>query len=277
MIFDMRLRPPYESFLNTFPYAQEGYYPSHIGHERPESALRRSMELLIVEMDSAGITTGLLVGRRNSVWGTVENDHIRELIEHYPGRFVGLWGVDVAQPELALDELGSRRDNRIKGISLEPALAIGGPLQPDDPRFEPLYQYCEENSLVVSFTLSGQVGPRIDCASPLPVQPIARKHPNLRIVISHGGWPYVLETLALAFICPNVWVSPDQYLNVPNMPGATEYMKAANYFLGDRLLFGSSYPSKPLRYSVDGFRAIGWPMDLEGKILYENAARLFEL
>ena len=53
--------------------------------------------------------------------------------------------------------------------------------------------------------------------------------PDLRIVVSHGNWPWVSEILHVAFRRPNVYLSPDMYLY--NMPGMDDYLRAANGFL----------------------------------------------
>ena len=44
-----------------------------------------------------------------------------------------------------------------------------------------------------------------------------------------------------------------------------------------RLLFGTAYPSRPLKESVDAFRQWDLSPELQDKILYRNAARLLKL
>jgi len=62
------------------------------------------------------------------------------------------------------------------------------------------------------------------------------------------------------------------------MPGANEYVKAANYYLGHRLLFASSYPVRPLGQSVEQFRALPFASDeIRSRCLGGNAARLLGL
>jgi predicted TIM-barrel fold metal-dependent hydrolase len=83
--------------------------------------------------------------------------------------------------------------------------------------------------------------------------------------------------MEVAFIRENVYVSPDLYMNSVNTPGAEEYIKAAKLFLGDRLLFGTAYPSRPLRESLEAFMEWDLTPELRDKILFKNAARVLGL
>jgi hypothetical protein len=60
-------------------------------------------------------------------------------------------------------------------------------------------------------------------------------------------------------------------------PGSEAYVQAANSFLADQLLFGSSYPFRPIRQSIDDAQALGFNEPALDKLLYRNAARLFGL
>jgi uncharacterized protein len=95
--------------------------------------------------------------------------------------------------------------------------------------------------------------------------------------VSHAAWPNVMPMMEVAFLCDNVFVSPDLYMNGINTPGAQEYVKAAHFFLGDRLLFGTAYPSRPLKESVEAFMQWDFDPQVRKKVFYENAARLLGL
>jgi predicted TIM-barrel fold metal-dependent hydrolase len=58
--------------------------------------------------------------------------------------------------------------------------------------------------------------------------------------------------------------------------GSTAYVEAANGFLGDQLLFGSSYPFRPIGQSIDDFLALGFKQDVLERILYGNGERLLQ-
>lgn len=105
----------------------------------------------------------------------------------------------------------------------------------------------------------------------------ARDFPRLKIIVSHAAWPNIMQMMEVAFIKQNVYVSPDLYMNSVNTPGTEEYIKAAKFFLGERLLFGTAYPSRPLKESLESFLEWDLSAELRDKILFGNAARVLGL
>ena len=67
---------------------------------------------------------------------------------------------------------------------------------------------------------------------------------------------------------------PDMYLF---QPGTQAYVEAANSFLGEQFLFGSSYPFRPIGQTIEDFLALGFRDDVVEQLLYGNAARLLAL
>ena len=59
------------------------------------------------------------------------------------------------------------------------------------------------------------------------------------------------------------------------MPGSLEYVRAANYYLRDRLIFGTAYPARPMVESVEHFHRLPFDEDVKPSVLYHNAARIF--
>jgi predicted TIM-barrel fold metal-dependent hydrolase len=283
MIIDMRLRPPLPSWKKTAQFTEgTAYYPTRFGFPRPPSVKSQSIDDLLKEMDEAGITWGVVMGRQSAPpHGSVPNDEIATAIRAHPTKFVGFAGIDLRDIEAGVREI--ERMAKVAGfcgISIEPGASFT-PMYSDDRKLYPLYERCQELELPISITLSGylaaMVGHDLAYGSPTPVFRVAQDFPRLRIVVSHGAWPNVLPMLEVAFIKDNVYVSPDLYLNGTNTPGAAEYVKAAHFFLGERLLFGTAYPSRPLKESVEAFLQWDWTPGLRDKILYENAARLLKL
>jgi predicted TIM-barrel fold metal-dependent hydrolase len=80
--------------------------------------------------------------------------------------------------------------------------------------------------------------------------------------------------VAVAFKHPNVFVSPDVWHFVP---GAGAYIDAANTFMADQLLFATAYPFRPLKLTVDAFKALPLKPESLEKALYKNASRLLRI
>jgi predicted TIM-barrel fold metal-dependent hydrolase len=259
------------------------YYPRKVPRFKgARSAWEESMDLLFEEMDSAGVRYGVVMGRAASgQLGGVGNGAIVKTLERWPDRFVGFLGIDLENIAGALAEtrelVGARG---VVGISIEPG-SSRTPRLADDPALIPIYEACLEWKLPVSISLSGLLsalaGHDLSWCSPIPVQRVAMRYPELRIVVSHAAWPWADQMASIGLICPNVYVSPDLYAATAHMPGARTYVDAANCFLGDRMLFGTAYPTRPLDESVRDFLAMGWDPAIVDKVLYGNAARLLGL
>ena len=276
----MRLRPPLPSWKKTAQFTEgNAYYPTRVGFPRPKSVQTQAMDDLLHEMEVAGLTWGVIMGRQSAPpHGSVPNDEIADAIRAHPRRFVGLAGIDLRDIEAGVKEID--RMNKVPGFvgaSIEPG-AGHEPMYSDDRRLYPLYERCQELGIPMSITLSGylasMVGHDLSYGSPTSVLKVAKDFPKLRIIVSHAAWPNVMPMLEVAFIKDNVYVSPDLYLNGVNTPGAHEFIKAAKFFLGDRLLFGTAYPSRPLRESIEAFLQWNLSQELREKILFRNAARV---
>src|SRR5512140_3685439 len=97
-IVDMRLRPPLPTWVSKPQFDEAaGYYPTRIGFARPPSVAARSMPMLLDEMDEAGITLGVVMGRQAAEpFGAIPNDEIADALRAHPDRFVGFAGIDVS-------------------------------------------------------------------------------------------------------------------------------------------------------------------------------------
>jgi predicted TIM-barrel fold metal-dependent hydrolase len=106
---------------------------------------------------------------------------------------------------------------------------------------------------------------------PSAVGRVARAFPRLSIICYHGFYPFVNEMIGVALRYENVFVVADMYIF---LPGGRLYVEAANGFMADQLMFGSSYPFRPMRQSVDDYLALGLREDVLAKVMHTNAARV---
>lgn len=283
MIVDMRLRPPLAGLLATPLFKPGGKSMTyHSQFPTPPSAARQSPELLLSEMNEAGIDLGVIMGRQSTGGlGSVPNAELAQWIALYPGRFVGWVGIDATKPmqEILAEVAQFIALPEFRGVSIEPSIAPGF-TGADDRRLYPLYDHCERRGIPISITLSAilQASERrpIEYGAPAQLYRVAIDFPALALHVAHAAWPWVMDMIGVAFTCPNIWLSPDQYL-VPPLPGAELYAKAAVSYFPERTLFGTAYPFKPLSPMLDAYRAWNWPKSVEQKIFGENALRLMRM
>jgi predicted TIM-barrel fold metal-dependent hydrolase len=284
-IIDMRLRPPIPAWTRGSVFRTAMHYPrKHFTFKGSRSAWEESLEVLFEEMDSAGIRYGVAMGRASSGAGNlggVSNKEIVECVGRHRDRFLGFLGIDLEQIANGLAEVCeySKAPN-IKGISIEPGSGKT-PRWSDDASLTPIYEAALEHKLPVSISLSGLLsalgGHDISWSSPVSIQRVAQRYPDLKIIVSHAAWPYAAEMVVVALACPNIYVSPDLYAATAGMICADTYVKGANMFLEDRTLFGTAYPTKDIQESVRDFLGLGWREEIVPKILWRNAARLLNV
>jgi len=248
------------------------------GYDRTPSMTQKSCELFIEEMDAAGEDKGILVGRQAG-HRTILNDDIAELRDRYPDRFpIALAGINGADVEAGVREIErTLQEMHFKGIAVDPGWWVP-PRYVDDPKNYPLYQKCAELGGVLYLTCSLMQGPDISYAEPYRIQRVANAFPTLQIVVVHGAFPYTSEMLGVMIAnapLGNLWVIPDFFQFIPGFPGAQDWVEAANHFLGDRILYASSYPVRPLGQSLSEFRRFSYKPGVLENLLGGNAATLF--
>lgn len=281
MIIDFRGRPPTQEFLSYFVPDRTTWINYRLGAKAPApSFVKADVELFFSEMEEAGITQTVALGRNspstgpNAPLGEIPNEHIADLVAKYPDRVIGVAGIDVGNTiHNSLDEIKRAVDVLgLRGIHIEPARSLEA--FPNDRRIYPVYALCEELGVPVVIMTGPFAGRNIDFSHPSHIQDVAVDFPNLEIVCGHGCYPWVTEIIGVAFKHPNVYVSPDVYML---LPGADPYVAAANTFLQDQMIFGTAYPARPLKQTVDDYRGLRFTDEALQKLLYDNASRLLKL
>lgn len=123
-------------------------------------------------------------------------------------------------------------------------------------------------------SVSAALGPDLTYSDPVIVQHVANRYPDMKIVVAHACWPHVERMLGVAMRCPNVYLVPDCYVYIDCMPFADTYIEAANSFLKYRTIFGSTYPERSLKQTIEGWKKRPWDPEALELSLYGNAARL---
>lgn len=274
MIIDFRLRPPVGGFLNTLMYsagARRDGFTRTVGFTPSPAAQQQSMDLLLEEMEAAGVDAGVVVGRLAGVLGSVPNEDVRQIVAAHPGRFIGAASIDPTDRRQACRTIDQALADGFKLINIEPG-SYPVPMHADDRRLYPIYGHCEDVGVPVIMMVGGTAGPDLSYSDPIRTDRVLADFPNLNVVVAHGGWPWVNEILHLGFRRQNLWLSPDMYFS--RMPGWEEYVKAADGFLSDRMLYASSFPFCPVREYKSWFESLPIKEENLRKIMGGNARRL---
>lgn len=279
-VIDFRVQPPHASFTTTHFFRPRDADPDPVtitpfilGRREMPSFDQRSMTVFVQEMEEAGVGHAVVMGQQAAPeWGSADNSDIADLVRSDPQRFTGFAGIDPAGPG-AMAEFEEAVAAGCRGVSLLPGWSRT-PHHEDDPLLDPLLGACAARGLPVVFTSSHYVGADHTWADPQYLQRAAQRHPTLTVVVGHGCWPWTTAACALAMRCPNVYLMPEFYWYLPGMPGARDYVDAANGYLAHRVLYSSCYPSRPLGQSVEDVAALPLTPATRRLVMRENAARV---
>ena len=130
-IIDFRMRPLYGGYLSMAEAGTTDKFLTGLRCQITPSIRECSIELLVKEMDEAGIEKAVIPGRQSP--GTfVDNQELCDLAKQWPGRFIPFPLYDPLRPKESLEEV--RRilmDGPGGGVTIEPG--FGNTLRFDDP------------------------------------------------------------------------------------------------------------------------------------------------
>ena len=110
-IIDFRMRPLYGGYLSMAEAGTTDKFLTGLRCQITPSIRECSIELLVKEMDEAGIEKAVIPGRQSP--GTfVDNQELCDLAKQWPGRFIPFPLYDPLRPKESLEEVRRILDGR---------------------------------------------------------------------------------------------------------------------------------------------------------------------
>ena len=244
----------------------------------PEGALAS----YIAAYDEAGISTVVVKARDvETTFGLkIKNEDVAAFCKTQGSRFIGFAGVDphkgmeaIRELEHAVKELG------LRGLNIQ---CFENKVAINDPKLYPLYAKCIELDIPVNIHvgINFSTATSMEYGRPALLDQVMMHFPDLRVIASPPGWPWVTELIGVAWRHPNVHIGlvamRPKYLAVANS-GYEPLLQYGNTVLQDRLIFGSAWPMQPIRQAIDDIEALPIKDATKRKWLHENAARFLRL
>lgn len=275
-----------------FPEPQLGYIRVFWGQQPTLETVRRIVVSLasddatiLASLDAAGIARALITGfDEASTGGTtfVPNALVAAAAERHPDRFIPFVGVDIMRGSAAVRDVEHWvRERGFRGLSLRPFM-IGLPA--DDRRYYPFYEKCVELGVPVSIHASANwtTNRPSDLGHPRHFDAVACDFPELKLVLSHAGYPWILEACLLAWKHPNVYLElaahRPRYFTAAGA-GWEPLLRFGQTTIQDKVLYGTGafLLARPPLELVTEFRALPIAAAVMEKWLWRNAARLLGL
>jgi predicted TIM-barrel fold metal-dependent hydrolase len=239
------------------------------------------LETFLLELDVSGLDRAVLLpidctsARGAPIWS---NEQIAELCQ-MSERFTGFASVDPHQPdaltklERAIEDLG------LRGLKLAPGIQE---FYPNDPVLYSLYEKAQELGIPILFHagMTWELRAKAEYGRPIYFEDVAYDFPELRIVLAHLAWPWVLEAVALALKYPNVYLDtsalyfddPKDFIHfaMAEQVPVTVWERS----LRKQLVFGSNYPRVEIKNMAAAVRSLGLSQGCLELVFRANAERL---
>ena len=201
----------------------------------------------------------------------VKASTIRDLMAKCPGRVGGMFGVNVTHGMDGVREL----ETAVREWGFEAAhihsYGLGMPLNHRD--FYPYYAKCVELDIPV-VVQSGHSAERMPSAmaQPILLDDVALYFPELRIVASHTGWPWVQELIALAWKHPNLYIGAGAHAPKYWDPALIQFLNSRGK---GKVLWGTDYPVVKHGDSLAQVEALDLKPESREHLLYKAARTVF--
>ena len=199
-------------------------------------------------------------------------DDVGDIVREAKGRVIGGASYNPFRIEDSLREVEKGvKEYGFKYVWFHP-LSFG--LRPDDRRFYPLYAKCCELDIAVGMQVghSAEVLPS-EVGHPMYVDNVALEFPNLRINLSHTGWPWVDEWCSMLWRHINVYGDISAYYARSLEPNQIRFMNGGRG--RDKVLFGTN--GLGLKRCKEEFMALDIRDDTKSMVLRDNAIRFLKL
>jgi len=248
-------------------------------------ALRMALDdaAILALLDAAGIQQTLVTGfdEASSAGGRtfVANEPVAAFVARHPERFIAFCGADVFRGAAAVREVERWiRDRGFRGLSLRPFM-IGEPAT--DRHYYPFYEKCVELGVPLSMHASANwtTCRPSDLGHPRHFDQVACDFPDLKLILSHAGYPWVLEACLLAWKHPNVYLElaahRPKYFTAPGA-GWEPLLRYGQTTIQDKVLYGTGaflLGARPAEL-VSEFQALPVKREVMEKWCWKNAAAL---
>lgn len=206
-------------------------------------------------MKEGGVTRAAIFGVTAHAQGIVTPNEFVERFSAEVGidtvAFMSLDLSDPRYPEVLADGIA----RGFRGVKLYPTAGL---FDPSSEEFDSFYREATARGLVLLWHQGATPIPeaRLSLSMPFLIDEVARRHPDLTQVIAHMAHPWQRE--AIIVIRKNVRVFADVSANWARpQDGFHALVRAQEWGVVGKLLFGSDYPHWTPREAAEGLRALG--------------------
>jgi predicted TIM-barrel fold metal-dependent hydrolase len=272
--------------VNAFTPDREAVWDAAIAGQGVPIKVRRDptdsfadASTMVARMDELGIATLVIPTSDLHRHGTpfeydpvaARPDEMAALVEAHPGRFAAWWAVN---PQLG--SAGVRRADEMLGRPWVVGLWIH--THSFDRRFDhadyyPYYALADAHHVPVAMQAGTSGGLMAsECGAPIGIDRPAIYFPEVKFVLSHLGWPWTAEAIAMALKFSNVHLGTAAYPPKHWDPAVHAFLRGPGK---RKVLFATNFPTVGHRHALAQVAALDVPDEVRHDLLEGNARRLF--
>ena len=247
---------------------EQGFMP---GHNSPEA--------LVKTMDETGFDYVVLTDVKmwsyyfhHQIIMEYPHEDIYKIVKKGKGRIIGGASYNPFRIDKSIEEINKAvKEYGFKYVYFHP-ITFG--VAPSDAKCYPLYAKCSELGVPVGMQVGHSAEPLPSWVGhPMEVDKVAIDFPNLKINMSHTGYPWVDEWCSMIFRHPNVYGDISAY-NPRNLTAET--VKFMNSSRGrEKVMFGSN--SYGLKLTKEQFLDLPIKDETKKRVLRDNAIEFLGL
>lgn len=284
MIVDIRFSTPTEKGLASILGGSDRMagYRDVYSEDMGERSMYMTPDQLVTYLDERGVDVAVMFSANSrAINASYPHEELAAFVNEHPNRFIAQAGID---PRIGSTGSAAEVDYCVKELGFK-AVSIGSwtsKLPTDDNQYYPIYARCQDLGVPVAIhcSVSFDRAALLDWEHPRRIDQIATTFPDLKIIATHAGWPWVNELVAVAWRHPTVHIDISairpRNLAKPGS-GYETLIQFGNTLLKDRVLWGSGWPAVDVTQSLEEVRALPLKDGVVDMWTGGNAARLFGL
>lgn len=184
----------------------------------------------------------------------VDDQEVVDYVKQDPARLIGFLSLDPTQPNWQAELEYGHQVLGLQGIKLMPMYAG---FYPQDEQLDPLWQYAQQHNLPVLLHTGTTFVSQATLETTLPrhIDVVARRFPDVRIIMAHLGHPFEGECVAVIRKHPHVYADVSA-LHYRPWQLFHSLMLVHEYGVWHKLLFGTDFPFTTVDASVAGLRSL---------------------
>ena len=248
---------------------------------RDETDSFTDADQMVARMDEVGVATMLLITGdtgRHALADPLDFEHLvarweetEQLVDRWPGRFAALALVD---PERGMQGVRALRTR------LEALWVVGCYVHThswdrrlDHADYYPYYASCADAGVPVAAQTGTSGGLMAsECGRPISIDRPALYFRDTPFVLSHLGWPWSEEAIAMALKFPNVYLGTGAY-PPRHWPAAVhDFLRGPGR---TKMMFATNFPTVGHRHALAQVAELGLPAEVETALLGGTARTVF--